>query len=95
MASEIVACWGDFVWSLHVLPWLVLEHDCECCLPLCVSLAFDWQPVQSVPRHWPCDGMDWPLVLCDPKLNKEKKVDGVMYSPTFSSKFLSHLILCT
>lgn len=41
MAFEIAACWGDFVWSLHVLPWLVLEHDCECCLPLCVSLAFD------------------------------------------------------
>lgn len=50
----------------------------------------------SLSRAYPAtDGMDWPLVLCDPKLNKEKKVDGVMYSPTFSSKFLSHLILCT
>lgn len=76
-------------------PGLCLNMTVNGCLPLCVSLAVDWQPIQSIPRHWPCDGMDWPLVLCDPKLNKEKKVDGVMYPPIFSSKFLSHLILCT
>lgn len=29
VASEIAARWGDFVWSLRVLPWLVFERDCE------------------------------------------------------------------
>lgn len=87
VASEIAACWGDFVWSLHVLPWLVFERDCECCLPLCVSLAVDWQPVQSVPRLWPCDGMDWPLVLCDPKRNKWKKWMELCILQLFQANF--------